>query len=1130
MPPFRALRPPKSKNYYWIVILILLSLFLSAANPAAITKQYSSSRSSAETLLQFKHGEHILGFTPQKVYFAAIDHLVSIEFLGANPVQPVSVSDKEATTLAGEPDAFQAVIYTQLWPGIDALFSSEADSIAKATYTVSPGADPKAIRLRYNVPVNQQSDGSLQLEFQNGVMRESPPVAWQDIAGKRYPVEAVFRFLDEKEVGFEIGAYNPQYPLVIDPAYQWHTFYGGAPDQQANGITVGADGKVYFVATVNSDYNLGDGYFPTAGYRHKGSFDIAVGCYSSTGGLSWVRLFGSEKIDEGNGIAIDNSSGNLYITGASVDTWNGPGGEVPYNTHKGGKDIVVIRMDTGGNFIQHIFFGSSSDDVGSAIAVSSDSKIIIAATSNATWKGPGLIDPIRAYSGESDIVVISTANNLSYGWHTFSGSIYTDVASGVALDSNNQIFISGTSDWSWSNGSTQPLHAHSGLNDITVIKLTAAGVISWHTFYGSSASDVGTSITVYSATSTIQMVYVAGYSNATWNGDAGVAPQRAHSGQSDIAVLRLTGNGVYSWHTFYGSSGFDEGRAISADLFNVYVVGLSSANWVNGSTQPLHAYSGDNDLFALKLNSADGAYGWHTFYGSSQKEAAYGLKIFSNRLLIAGYSDAEWPGISEKHRGGRNTSILELDTNGGFSWLRFAGHKTGDAVSGMALDDGNNILIAGTSYNSWQGPANQAPKNPHGNYMSNAFVLKLNPNGDYLWHTFFGSTTISEASSVAVNADGKIYLLGTSRTSWNGPGNVAPIQSHTGDGWTDAFIVSISVNGDYAWHTFIGGADADFANDIAVRYSDLYVLMTSSNGWVGPTGQLPIHFFLGNRDITIVKVNSSGQYQWHTFWGSDQSDSGSSLTLYGSDSLYISAISYANWLGASSTPPLRAHTTGGNNADFTILKLSSAGAYIWHTFYGSTSDDFGGGITMDHSGNLLLVGRSVKTFLGDGNTAPRYDPANPAIESHICVLSLTGAGSYRWHTFYGADGWNEATDVTVDLTNQIHVVGSNYNSFTGPDGQLPRHPHTGTLDGLILTLTDQGDYVEHTYYGSMDRDRMQAVFYSYPSTLLVLGQAFAPFVSSSLPNPLNAHRGATDVFLMKLVVPHLRTFLPAIIK
>ena len=82
-------------------------------------------------------------------------------------------------------------------------------------------------------------------------------------------------------------------------------------------------------------------------------------------------------------------------------------------------------------------------------------------------------------------------------------------------------------------------------------------------------------------------------------------------------MLKLNSSGAYQWHTFYGSRGYDGGSGIAVDgSGNVYVTGYSNATW-NGpaGSSPLHAYSGDDDIFVLKLNSS-GAYQWHTFYGS----------------------------------------------------------------------------------------------------------------------------------------------------------------------------------------------------------------------------------------------------------------------------------------------------------------------------------------------------------------------------------------------------------------------------------------------------------------------------------------------------------------------------------
>ena len=68
-------------------------------------------------------------------------------------------------------------------------YDAPAGAIARSTWTVAPGADPGAIRLRYNRPVELTAAGELQLRFETGVLTESAPIAWQDIDGQRRAVE-----------------------------------------------------------------------------------------------------------------------------------------------------------------------------------------------------------------------------------------------------------------------------------------------------------------------------------------------------------------------------------------------------------------------------------------------------------------------------------------------------------------------------------------------------------------------------------------------------------------------------------------------------------------------------------------------------------------------------------------------------------------------------------------------------------------------------------------------------------------------------------------------------------------------------------------------------------------------------
>ena len=69
--------------------------------------------------------------------------------------------------------------------------------------------------------MNEQ--GSLEAVTGLGVLRESAPVAYQDVDGQRVPVDVAYDLTTDAalgvyEYGFRIGAYDPELPLVIDPS------------------------------------------------------------------------------------------------------------------------------------------------------------------------------------------------------------------------------------------------------------------------------------------------------------------------------------------------------------------------------------------------------------------------------------------------------------------------------------------------------------------------------------------------------------------------------------------------------------------------------------------------------------------------------------------------------------------------------------------------------------------------------------------------------------------------------------------------------------------------------------------------------------------------------------------------
>jgi len=592
------------------IILVLLSVSVFAAMPG-------KEAPPANTLLQFTSGGHVMGFTPNKVYIAGMGHALTEEFINSNIVTPKPLSSDK-------------IIYENLWKGINLTYEARKAGIAESIYTVHPGADVAQIRITYNAEVTIQKNGTLTFNHPTpqGSYTMSAPIAWQEKEGTKIPVQVAYIKLTDTAIGFTTGPYDKNLPLIIDPVYKWHTFYGSSSYDYGSSITVDINGNIY--VTGRCDASWGSPINP-----HNGGVDIVVLKLNSSGAYQWHTFYGSTGDDIGESIATD-ISGNVYVAASSQGSWGSP-----INPHSGGDDIMVLKLNSSGVYQWHTFYGSSSYDYGNGITLDTIGNIYVTGMSDASWGSP-----LNSHGGNYDIVVLKLNNSGVYQWHTFYGSADDDYGYSIVIDVSGNAYVAGNSRATWGT----PLNLHNGSWDIVVLKLNNSGLYQWHTFYGSSSYDYGNSITL----DAIGNAYVTGYSEATWG-----SPLNPHSGYYDIIVLKLNNTGAYQWHTFYGSSNYDVGREIALDgTGNICVTGYSQATW--GS--PLNPHNGDGyaDIVVLKLNSS-GTYQWHTFHGSTGDDYGYSITAdTSGNVYVTGSSQGSWGSPLKPHSGVNDIIVLKL--------------------------------------------------------------------------------------------------------------------------------------------------------------------------------------------------------------------------------------------------------------------------------------------------------------------------------------------------------------------------------------------------------------------------------------------------------------------------------------
>jgi hypothetical protein len=388
-----------------------------------------------------------------------------------------------------------------------------------------------------------------------------------------------------------------------------------------------------------------------------------------------------------------------------------------------------------------------------------------------------------------------------------------------------------------------------------------------------------------------------------------------------------------TWNTFLGGSADDRANAVAVDgSGNVYVVGRSSASW--GS--PVRAYNSGNDgAYAAKLDSS-GNLIWNTFLGGSMDDEAYAVAVDgSGNVYVSGLSSASWGSPVRAYGGGiYDAFAAKLGSSGNLIWNTFLGGSGDDEASGVAVDGNGNVYVGGQSDASWGSPVRAYGG---GNY--DAFAAKLDSSGNLIWNTFLGGSGDDGGIAMALDGSGNAYVSGLSTASWG-----SPVRAYGGG--QEAFAAKLGSSGNLVWNTFLGGGGDDEATGVAVDGSgNVYVSGFSTASWGSP-----VRAYSGGQEAFAAKLDSSGNLIWNTFLGSGN-DQGWAVAVDGSGNAYVAGQSSTSW-----GSPVRAY--GGGNYDAFAAKLDSGGNLIWNTFLGGSGADGGNAVAADGSGNVYVAGQS----------------------------------------------------------------------------------------------------------------------------------------------------------------------------
>ena len=395
------------------------------------------------------------------------------------------------------------------------------------------------------------------------------------------------------------------------------------------------------------------------------------------------------------------------------------------------------------------------------------------------------------------------------------------------------------------------------INDFIPIPIPP--LVQFNKVYGGSTGDIANSI----------VANFDGYVIAGWtrSNDGDVS---GNHGMEDAWVVKLDKSGNKVWQKAFGGTGRDYANSVAASLDGGYVIaGYTSSN--DGDVNGNH---GGYDAWILKLDKKGNKQWQKTFGGSDYDQANYITPTEDGGYIIAAYTSSNDGDVSGNHGRG-DAWAIKVDKNGNKQWQKSLGGSDGDFAYSVTNSITGGYVIAGlTASNNGDVSGN------HGG-SSDAWVVKLDKNGNKQWQKALGGSDLDQANSITAAPDGGYVIAGETAS------NDGDVTGYHGGGELggDAWVVKLDENGNKQWQKALGGSGFDHAYSIISTIDGGFVMAGETGSDDGDVSGLH-GFYYG--DAWVVKLNKDGKKQWQKPLGGTSEDAAHSITL-GFHSRYVIA-------------------------------------------------------------------------------------------------------------------------------------------------------------------------------------------------------------------------------------------------
>lgn len=493
------------------------------------------------------------------------------------------------------------------------------------------------------------------------------------------------------------------------------------------------------------------------------------------------------------------------------------------------------------------------------------------------------------------------------------------------------------------------------------------------------------------------------------------------------------------WASAAGGAGNNEiSKAVTVDNNgNVYTTGrFSGTSDFDPSSGTFDMTSqGNADVFIQKLNSNGDLIWSKQIGGSTGADQGYGITSDDSGIYIGGSfkSSTDFdPGTSSftmTHSGsGFDGFILKLDFDGNFIWANQFGGSANDAPNELIIDENGDLLVTGY----FNGTAVFGSTSLTASTNEDAFVFKMDSNGNYVWVKAFTSSSSARGKGITSDSELGVYITGWFEGNIDlDPSTNSSMNTSVGD--RDAFMCKLDSSGTFIWGQSIGSIGLDQGKSLSVNsLGDIYLIgQFSETADFDSNGNSLNLISDGATDCFVKKMNPNGTMIWAKRFGGLNGDFATKIIVDPNDDIYLSGVFQGSVDFDLGTSEFILSSNGVQ--DFFIEKLNIDGDLIWAEAIGSTGNDQSFDAVLDAMGNIYVCGHyeatvdfdfgiNTDTYTSNGERdifvlkleASCIQPDNTVTSNGNTISSVVNNVNYQW----------------INCLDNSAIVGETGQSFT----------------------------------------------------------------------------------------------------